>query len=192
VADLQLVAKQDQAALRRLYNATSPRLFAICVQVTHGRSMAEDVLQDVYIKVWHRAAEYQPTQGHPLAWLTALARNSAIDAVRCFERRQRRDQINWLEAPESTPAIDGELITEQQEAWALALIDTLEERQQTYVRSVYLSGLSYSEIARRAGVPAGTVKSSVHRALRTLSRLWNNKVEQQATQQLSLVPEGVL
>jgi RNA polymerase sigma factor (sigma-70 family) len=79
---LARIADGDEAALRALYDRTAAKLLGIILRIQRDRSLAEDVLQDVYLRIWHAAGSYVPTAGAPLPWLCAIARNRAIDGVR--------------------------------------------------------------------------------------------------------------
>ena len=97
------LAEGDQGALRVLYERTAPKLLGILLRILRDRAAAEDALQDVFVRVWQRAAGYDPSAGAPLAWLTAIARHRAIDAVR--QERARRmtaqDEEDWLDRLDS-------------------------------------------------------------------------------------------
>jgi len=80
----------DRAAFARLYDHTSGLLFGIVLRINRDRASAEDVLQEVYVKVWRSAQSYDATQAQPLTWLTSIARNAAIDSLR---RRQTQPQL---------------------------------------------------------------------------------------------------
>src|SRR5260370_7122307 len=76
------VAGGDHAALRMVYKDTSAKLFGVCLRILKDRSEAEDVLQDVYVTVWRKAATFDPGRASPITWMVAIARNRAIDRLR--------------------------------------------------------------------------------------------------------------
>src|SRR3954451_22071370 len=80
-AALMRVAAGDRAALRMVYQDTSAKLFGVCLRILNDRSEAEDVLQDVYVTVWRKAASFDPAKASPITWLVAIARNRAIDKL---------------------------------------------------------------------------------------------------------------
>jgi RNA polymerase sigma-70 factor (ECF subfamily) len=172
--ELVRVGKRDMAALRRLYLVTSGRLFGICLRITRNADTSEDVLQEVYIKVWNRAVGYDPARAHPMAWLSTIARNSAIDSYRAQYRLSKQDSADLPFADECVPSVDEELISEQEEARAHSLIAELEAQPQEHIRDIYLNGLTYAELADLHGVPVGTIKSRIHRALIVLNRRWES------------------
>src|SRR5919201_3653669 len=81
-AALVRVAGGDRAALRMVYQDTSAKLFGVCLRILNDRSEAEDVLQDVYVTVWRKAATFDPGRASPITWMVAIARNRAIDRLR--------------------------------------------------------------------------------------------------------------
>jgi RNA polymerase sigma factor (sigma-70 family) len=96
---LKATSLGDRAAFRRLYDATAPKLFGIVLRITSNRSVAEEVLQETYIRVWQNAERYMPEAGQPFAWLAAIARNRAIDRLRSerVNRLQDLGEDNVLE-----------------------------------------------------------------------------------------------
>src|SRR4029450_5928295 len=81
-AALMRAASGDRAALRLVYQQTSAKLFAVCLRILKDRSEAEDVLQDVYVTVWRKAASFDPGRASPITWMVAIARNRSIDRLR--------------------------------------------------------------------------------------------------------------
>src|SRR6476660_4027912 len=82
VAAINRVAGEDRAALRLVYSETSAKLFGVCLRILGDRSEAEDVLQDVYLTVWRKAASFDEGVASPITWLVAIARNRSIDRLR--------------------------------------------------------------------------------------------------------------
>src|SRR5260370_20576016 len=81
-AALVRVAGGDRAALRVVYQDTSAKLFGVCLRILNDRSEAEDVLQEVYVTVWRKAATFDPGRASPITWMVAIARNRAIHRLR--------------------------------------------------------------------------------------------------------------
>src|SRR5262250_3409216 len=97
-AALARVAAGDRAALRMVYQDTSAKLFGICLRMLNDRSEAEDVLQDVYVTVWSKAASFDAGRASPITWLVAIARNRAIDRLRSSSVRRRMEPIESAHA----------------------------------------------------------------------------------------------
>ena len=92
-AALARVAGGDRAALRMVYQHTSAKLFGVCLRILNNRSEAEDVLQDVYVTVWRKAAAFDPGRASPITWLVAIARNRAIDRLRASAVSRRMEPL---------------------------------------------------------------------------------------------------
>ncbi len=154
---LQRVGRGDQAALRYVYDQTSAKLFGVCVRILQDKNEAEDVLQEVYVTVWRKASVFDPGISSPITWLVALARNRSIDQLRSLETAD--------EVQDSTPlAID--LVQAGQEIQRLeTCVNELEPDHAQHVRKAFMSGLTYQTLAEQAGVPLGTMKSWIRRAL---------------------------
>lgn len=166
--DLVAVGEGDRDAMHRLYEATGGKLYSICFKVLRNRPAAEDVLQEVYIKIWNRAAGFDPDKGSAMAWLGLIARNSAIDRVRARARRKTTgDDALWTIADDSEQA-DDRIMRESEEAMLSAHVDHLQEPDQTYIREAYFTGMTYSQVAEKTGVPLGTVKTRIRRGLAAL------------------------
>lgn len=157
-------AAEDRAAFRELYRLTSAKLFGICVRICGDRQAAEDVLHDVYLIVWRRAAGFDPGRGHPLAWLATIARNKAIDWRRS---KGVAGAVTFDDVPLADPATaaDEGLIEAETVRRLHACLEELEERQREAIRTAFFGGLVYAELAAQLAVPLGTVKSWIRRGL---------------------------
>ncbi|HTG38303.1 sigma-70 family RNA polymerase sigma factor [Sphingomonas sp.] len=167
--DLALVGSGDRAALARVYDRTSAKLFGIVLRVLHDREAAEDVLQEVYLKIWKRAASFDRDRASPITWMATIARNSAIDIRRARDRRAE-DPDTLIQLASDDVASD-EMIRGHDERMQLAAcMGELEEHQRQFIRSAFFDGFTYAELAERATVPLGTMKSWIRRGLERLRR----------------------
>lgn len=163
--DLVATGAGDKSAFHRLYRTTAPRLLAICMRVTRDRPAAEDVLQGVYVKIWQSAGRFDRTRSKPMAWLGSIARNAAIDWYRA-QRHRHEDSDRGLDAvPAASEPVDARIIREEGEELAMGFVHALDEELESQVRRIYLEGMTYEEAAETDGVPIGTLKSRVRRAL---------------------------
>ncbi len=92
-AALARIPKGDRAALQTVYRLTAAKLFGVCLRILGERSEAEDVLQEVYVTVWRKAANFDATRASPMTWLIAIARNRAIDRLRATRQSRRMQPI---------------------------------------------------------------------------------------------------
>lgn len=171
---LAAVGRRDKSALNRVIAACGGQLFALCLRITQDRSAAEDVFQETIIKVWNRAAGFDPDRNSAMAWLSTIARNSAIDWYRSNARHSfvNEDAIPVIK-DEAEPVPD-RIIREERENRAIRMLSELPEGQEMEVRSIYFDGISYPELAEREGVPLATMKSRVRRALLTMRRTFED------------------
>lgn len=168
-AALEATARGDREALRDVFDRTSAKLMGICLHVLKDREEAEDVLQDVYVSVWTRAASFDPAKASPITWLATIARNRAIDRLR--SRRSHGSSAGMeaiLDLPDEQPDGFALAAAKDEGERVLHCLSTLEEKAQQLIRVAFFDGLSYSELAARAGVPLGTCKSWIRRGLQRL------------------------
>ncbi len=162
---LRRCAAQDRAAFRALYSASSAKLFGLLIRILGDRAEAEDALQEVFTRVWLRAARYDGTRGSGMAWLVALARNHAIDRLRARPRvtaEVPEDIADDRMRPETRLIATGELLR------MTDCFGKLEPDRAEALRGAYLRGLSYSELAARFDVPLNTMRTWLRRSLISL------------------------
>ncbi len=171
---LTQVGNGNRAAFKQVYELTSARLLGVVLRVNTHRGEAEEVLQDVFVSVWHLAGQYRPMRGDALAWLVSVARNRAIDSVRL---RQRRPQAAFAGAPEGgaeapydglacgRPGPHEQCSAASDAALLCVCLCSLSAPQRHSLVLAYCEGLSHAEIAQRMGRPVGSVKSWVRRGL---------------------------
>jgi RNA polymerase sigma-70 factor (ECF subfamily) len=165
-AALVRVAGGDRAALRLVYDNTSAKLFGVCLRILKDRSEAEEVLQDVYVTVWRKGGSFDPGRASPITWLVAIARNRSIDRLRTGAAGRRLEPIENAEAVSDPAPAAVEVLEQVQENAKLATcLGELEERHAAAIRSAFMDGLTYEELAGRMNVPLGTMKSWIRRGL---------------------------
>lgn len=166
VAALARIASGDRAALQTVYRLTSPKLFGVALRILGERSEAEDVLQEIYLTVWQKASAFDASRASPMSWLIAIARNRAIDRLRATGRTRHMDSIEAAaDIGDPTPGADSALEERESNAKLHVCLDTLAERERTALRAAFFDGNTYEELAARMGVPLGTMKSTVRRAM---------------------------
>lgn len=159
------VASGDRDAFEAVYRLASGRLFAICLHVLRDRGDAEDVLQEVFASVWHKAAQFDRSKAAAMTWLSMMARNRAIDRLRAAPPRPLDDLSVADEVPDFAPQ-PAQVAEQHSDRERLDhCLDTLEPRRRSLIRLAFLDGASYEELARRIGSPLGSVKSWIRRGL---------------------------
>lgn len=169
---LARIALRDRAAFRQLYDACAPQLLGVALRLLRRRDLAEDVLQDAFASVWQRAAGYRADAGTPMAWLTGLVRNRALDLLRA-ERLRVAEALDPADAERRADERPDPLGLLEQAADALHLrrcIDDIEGPQRQCLALAYYHGLSHSELAAHLGSPVGSVKAWLRRGVERLRR----------------------
>jgi RNA polymerase sigma-70 factor (ECF subfamily) len=165
-AALVRVAGGDRAALRVVYQDTSAKLFGVCLRILKDRGEAEDVLQEVFVTVWRRAASFDPGRASPITWMVAIARNRAIDRLRASAVSRRMEPIESADAvSDPAPAAVERVELAQQHQRLSRCLEELEARHASAIREAFLDGTTYEELAARMSVPLGTMKSWIRRGL---------------------------
>lgn len=162
---IEAVARGERDAFGLLYDATSSKLFGVAIRILKRSDLAEDVVQDTYLKIWDNAAGYRPGLGSPLGWMVTITRNRAIDVLRKRSESQLNDQNG--DEPEDTALPDPfHLASRNSELRAfLACLKQLDPKQQESLLMAYYHGYTHEEIASRFASPVGTVKSWIRRGL---------------------------
>jgi RNA polymerase sigma-70 factor, ECF subfamily len=163
---LRAVARGDRGALHRLYEIEAVRLHAVALRIVRDASLAGDVLHDAFLSVWRNAAQFDATRGGASAWLTGIVRNRALDIVRRASREVTGTELP--EAVDETPDALSVTVRTQEEAALRDCLGRLEDDRRGLVVMAFVGGLTHAEVAERSGLPLGTVKSHIRRALLAL------------------------
>jgi RNA polymerase sigma-70 factor (ECF subfamily) len=154
----------DRAAFSALYEATSSKLFGVCLRVLNNRAEAEDALQDVYVKIWRKADSYAVNGYSPMTWLITVARNLAIDRLRARKAPAKRVE-DVFDLAASGPTPEEAAVNTSERAQIDRCLAELDSLHATAVRGAYLEGDTYQVLADRAGVPINTMRTWLRRSL---------------------------
>lgn len=166
---LDRCAAADSSALQRLYEMTSPILFACLTRILRRRALAEEALQDVFVSIWQRAGQFHASRGRPMAWMMSIARYRAIDLL----RHERSAPVLVPELPERADSVVDSK-DDASAAWMPAggllerCLALLTEQQRSCLDLAFVGGHSHEDISRLTGSPLGTVKSWIRRGLQSL------------------------
>ena len=168
--DLQsLIAKcalRDRAAFDTLYAATSAKLFGVILRILKSRSEAEEVLQEVYVKIWQKADRYAAGGFSPMTWLITIARNAAIDALRRRKGGAEPISAEFVEQmADVAPGPEALAVQASERARIDRCFTELEPDRAEAVQAAYLNGDSYAELADRYDVPINTMRTWLRRSL---------------------------
>ena len=159
------VARSDKSAFARLYGLTHAKLLGVALRILRDRALAEDVLQETYLKIWRHAASYDPAIASPMTWMATIVRHGAIDSLR--KRQQEaigcEDEIAALASDDPDPV--DEIHLARLRPKALAAFARLPEDKRRLIMLAYLRDRSRQELSTRLGIPANTVKTHLRRAL---------------------------
>jgi len=161
------IARGDTEALAALYDRHAPLMLGLARRIVIGKPEAEDIVHDVFVEAWRRAADYDENRGSVKAWLLLRTRSRAIDFRKSagVARTVPTGDDDWLAALADPRVADSEA---PDRARLRQLLSSLSEDQREVLFLGYFEGLSSSEIANRIGAPIGTVKSRVAAALAAL------------------------
>jgi RNA polymerase sigma-70 factor (ECF subfamily) len=168
---LQRVAAGDQSALGELYDRFSRPLFSAALRILNNAAEAEDVLHDVFVTLWDKAADFEASKGHAFSWALTLTRNRAIDRVRSRKRRSEiltqalPADLGYDEASDAKLDSAGNLWVKEKAAAVRTAVATLPADQRQALELAYFSGLTQQQIAEKLSEPLGTIKARIRRAL---------------------------
>lgn len=162
---LAMVAKGDQTAFERLYAATRAKLYGIVLRILRRSDLANEVLQEAYLKIWANAGQFDPARASPITWMVAIARNRAIDVIRRRAETSLEEETEAMAvAAESADPLARREMNEGLKR-LLACLGQLEADRQRLVLLAYYSGLSREQLAQQFDRPVNTIKTQLRRAL---------------------------
>lgn len=166
---IHLLKKGDSYALNLLYEYYSDSLYGVIIKVTKNEEIAEDALQETFIKVWKNANRYDPDKAKLFTWLFRIARNTAIDKLRSFNNRFKKevqiDNTNVYILP--TADFNQEVLDLKDH------VGRLDERYQQVLRALYFEGMTQQEASDELDIPLGTIKSRLKIGLRELKKVYD-------------------
>lgn len=167
---LSRVGHGDHSAFETLYRASNRKLYGIILGILSTRSLADEILQEVYVKIWQRAADFDPAKASPITWMAVIARNRALDELR-RTRQAPMDDID--DVPDlATDTVDPLASRERSDDYRAVLrcLQALEPGRRDLILLAYYRGLSRDALARRFNHPTATIKTWLHRSLLQLKQ----------------------
>jgi RNA polymerase sigma-70 factor (ECF subfamily) len=162
---LAAAAKGDQTAFERLYAATRAKLYGVVLRILRRQDLADEVMQETYVKIWTSAAQFDPALSSPITWMVAIARNRAIDIVRKKSEVSIEDEPEAMEvAGESPNPLAKREMTEDLRK-LLGCIGKLEAERQRLILLAYYHGWSREQLAAKLDKPVNTIKTWLRRSL---------------------------
>ena len=170
---MQRIAGQDQHALSELYTRFGGVVYSLALRVVQNNVMAEEVTQDIFLKVWNQAERWDPDKGKLTSWLLTITRYTAIDRLRKEQRRPELAQTNYDDLANVLPSNmrvgdstwqNGQILRE--------LLGRLPDDQSQVIELAFFQGMTHSQMADSLNLPLGTVKTRVRLGLQKLKQMW--------------------
>jgi RNA polymerase sigma-70 factor (ECF subfamily) len=171
----------DEAALSAIYDRYSAMLFGMLMRVLQDRQAAEEVLQDLFMQLWHNAGQFDPKRGSLPAWLLVIGRNRAISRLRGSRYREvlEEKEGDYANTFASSQNIEDETARGELARSLTSALSTLPADQRHALELAYFEGMTQSEIAAKTGAPLGTVKTRVRTAMQSLRQILDAGIARQ-------------
>lgn len=170
---LRLLQEKDQRAITLLYEYYSPALYNIILQVVRKEAVAEEALQDAFLKIWEKAEQYDPTKGRLFTWMARICRNLAIDTLRSGQYK-KGNKTEGL--PDSV--YNDEALTQnpkETDPGLRKVVSKMDEQSRKIIDLLYFQDYTQSEASELLGIPLGTIKSRSRKAIQDLRAILRNE-----------------
>ena len=152
-------------AFQKLYDLTSPKVYGFLLKMLRSQDLAEDVMQEAYVKLWSTANKYDTRRGTVMAWIHTIARYKALDTIAL--QKKHHETVDDIEELQLMDSLD--TINDLQEADSIHnCMQQLASSQRAGIFAAFFQGLTYVELAQSASVPLSTIKSRIRRGLARL------------------------
>lgn len=166
---IQFLKEGDKKALNLLYENYSNSLFGVALKITNDEALAQDALQESFVKIWKNSHKYDPKKAKLFTWLYRITRNTAIDKLRSYNNRNQKEvQIensNVYTVP--TSSLNQDVIDLKQH------VEKLDQKYKTVLNALYFEGMTQQEASDELNIPLGTIKSRLKIALRELKKVYD-------------------
>ena len=165
----KLLARGDKKALNLLYEHYADSLYGVILKVTINEELAQDALQETFVKVWKNAQKYDPKKAKLFTWLYRIAKNTAIDKLRSFNNRFEKevqiDKSNVYILP--TASLNQDVLDLKEH------VAKLDDKYQIVLKALFFEGMRQQEASEELDIPLGTIKSRLKIGLRELKKIYD-------------------
>ena len=162
-----LIKERNQKAFAYLYDNYSGSLYAIILNIVPDRELANDLLQEVFIKIWKQIDTYDHTKGRLFTWMSNISRNASIDAIRSKSYQQSQKNRELTEHMDTT----GKFTINTDKIGLRAIVHKLKDEYKVLLELSYFEGYTQDEISKMLKIPLGTVKTRLRNALIQLKQV---------------------
>lgn len=172
---IRLIVKNQPEALGELYERYNRLVFGMAVNAVGDQALAEEITQDVFLRVWNKASTYQAEQGKVSSWIAGITRNRAIDVFRHRRNRAEMYSISWEEIslfdPPDSQNVELEIEAKHNKQRIQQALYQLPHEQREALALAYFRGYTHEEIAEALGQPLGTIKTRIRLGMEKLRQL---------------------
>lgn len=162
--------KKDEKAFEELYNMYSESMHGVIYNIVRDRAIAEEIMQDIFIKAWHKSSSYDSSKGRFFTWILNIARNAAIDKVRSKDFKNSNKNLNsdfFVDILETSESLD-----EQTDAIGIRkYVEILQEKCKKIIEFLYFKGYTQKETSEELNIPLGTIKTRNRNCIKELRKM---------------------
>jgi len=169
---IRLLEREDDRAIEMLYDDYAAALYGVVFRIVLSEEVAQDVLQDAFVKIWKNARQYNCSKGTLFTWILNICRNTAIDATRSkhFRGNGKIQNLETIVGEKEKPFTEINI----NQIGLLRHVDSLEDKYRKVIELIYFKGYTQQEVTQLLGIPLGTVKSRLKIGLRELRKLYSD------------------
>lgn len=163
-------ANKDREAFQQLYKACSPTLYSLALRFLKQSGLAEEILQESFLKIWNSAHLYSPQKGRAITWMATITRNKALDKIRALKVRPQETETIYEGADFASADLEPDSLTaiDQNVAGIMKCLDELRPQQKECILLSYYHGYTHQELSEKLNKPLGTIKAWIRRGLEKL------------------------
>ncbi len=166
---VEMLHQNDKRVIAIIYDQYAASLYGVVVRIVQSEEIAQDVMQDAFVKIWKKGTTYDSSKGTLFTWLLNITRNTAIDKLRSagFRKRSKNQGIDDLVYNKVSSRG-----TNPDEIGVKELLNNLDEKYREVVNMIYFRGFTQKEVSEELNIPLGTVKTRLRIALRELREIF--------------------